>query len=109
MTTLFWQDPDSGETEILAFDAVVSLSPEDSVTITDHPVEQGSNITDHARDEPERLSIEGIVSTVPNVAVDDDAELSSLDLEVARIVRLFMWRNGVDVGSRSGSVIDRGP
>jgi hypothetical protein len=83
MTTLFWSDPDSGETEILVFDAIVSLSPEDSVTITDHPVEQGSNITDHARDEPERLSIEGIVSTVPNVAVDDDAELSSLDFEVA--------------------------
>ncbi len=83
MTTLFWVDPDSGETEILVFDAVVSLSPEDAVTITDHPVERGSNITDHARDEPERLSIEGIVSTVANVAVDDDAELSSLNLDVA--------------------------
>ena len=83
MTTLFWQDPDSGETEVLEFDAVISLSPEDAVTITDHPVEQGANVSDHARDEPERLSIEGIVSTVPNVALDDDVALSPLDLEVA--------------------------
>ena len=82
MTTLFWQDPDSGETEIVEFDAVISLSPEDAVSITDHPVEQGSNITDHARDEPERLSIEGLVSTVPNAALDDDVEISPLDLDV---------------------------
>lgn len=80
-TLLFAQDPDSGETEIVEFDAVLTLSPDDTVAITDHPVETGANVTDHARDEPELLSIEAKVSTIASPR-DADVTLSTLDLVV---------------------------
>lgn len=79
-TFLYWQDEATGETEFLQFDAVTSLSPEDPSTITDHPVERGANVVDHIREEPERLSLEAIVSTTPNAEIDDDVALEGIDL-----------------------------
>lgn len=64
MTTLFWQDL-SGQTLSVRLDVITSESHEDTVTISDHPVEEGVVITDHARDEPSSLSVEGSVSNVP--------------------------------------------
>lgn len=80
-TLLYWQDPDTGETETVQFDAVIVLSPEDLVTITKHPVEVGADVSDHARDEPDRLSIEAKVSTIPNPR-DQDVAKNPLDLVV---------------------------
>lgn len=34
-------------------------------TITDHPVEEGANISDHSRPEPDRVQIEAVVSNTP--------------------------------------------
>lgn len=62
--TLTWAGLD-GQERIVQLDAYTSESHEDTVTITDHPVETGVVITDHARDEPRRVSLEGIVSNVP--------------------------------------------
>lgn len=64
MPTLFWQDL-SGQTVSVRLDVITSENHEDTVTITDHPVEEGVVITDHARDEPSALSVEGVVSNVP--------------------------------------------
>jgi len=80
-TLLYAQDNDTGQTETLEFDAVFTLSPEDPVTITEHPVEVGANITDHARDEPERLTIEAKVSCIPHPK-DADVRLSTLELTI---------------------------
>lgn len=64
-TTLYWVDVNSGETKTLQFDVVESITSEDILTITEHPVETGSAIVDHARSEPETLTIEAIVSDTP--------------------------------------------
>lgn len=83
---LSWQDDESGQTEFVQFDAVVTEVHEDIVTITDHPVELGVNITDHARPEPERLTVEGIVSRMPNPELDSDLSLDITELSVQTMV-----------------------
>jgi hypothetical protein len=69
LTILYWRDDDD-RTTVVRFDAVTGLSPEDVGTPTSHPVERGVNVVDHVRDEPERLSIEGLVSSTPNLLID---------------------------------------
>jgi len=46
-------------------DASVSETHEARVEVTEHPVEQGVNISDHARPLPRSLRIEGLVSNYP--------------------------------------------
>jgi hypothetical protein len=52
-------------TEKLTIDAVISQGDDVAVTITDHPIENGADVTDHIRDEPDKITIEGIVSRTP--------------------------------------------
>jgi hypothetical protein len=49
----------------LVFDALVSESHEFSTTVTQFPVEQGAPITDHARREPAKLTIEAVITNHP--------------------------------------------
>lgn len=49
----------------IAFDAAVNETHSGKMTITDHPVEQGANVADHAQREPDGLEINGIVSNTP--------------------------------------------
>jgi hypothetical protein len=75
--TLLWTNDDTGALDSVKFDAVTSIEHQDSVTITDHPVELGSNIADDAIDDPDRVTIEGIVTNTPhlgNLTDDDDAQ-----------------------------------
>lgn len=85
MTTLYWTNEDTGEVEFVKFDAVTSYDPDDSGTITDHPVERGANIVDHVRDNPERLTIEGLVTNSPhhaNLTEEDDHDTATVSLTV---------------------------
>lgn len=79
-TLIYWQDEATSAIAVVRFDAVTSVTPEDVLTITDHPVEQGANVVDHARKEPTRISIEGIVSTIPNPRVDTDTGFRTIEL-----------------------------
>jgi hypothetical protein len=81
-TLLIWTDPDSGEALSLQFDAISSETKDDSVDITDHPVEAGSNVADNARDVPALLSIEAIVSGVPSLMLDADVSFVSQTITV---------------------------
>jgi hypothetical protein len=49
----------------IEFDVVVSEAHDAEVEVTEHPVEQGADITDHARVKAVTLTIEGIVSNTP--------------------------------------------
>ena len=49
----------------LALDCTVTETHTATSTVTEHPVESGSNITDHIRPDPVQLSITGIVSDTP--------------------------------------------
>jgi hypothetical protein len=80
---LFWTDEESGETESVQFDVVESESHDHVLTITDHPVEEGANVSDHAREEPTRLTLEGFVSNVTNRAIDEDAADEAEDVAYA--------------------------
>lgn len=64
-TVLYWYDEDPPFlTHEIRFGAITAENHEDLVTITEHPVEAGSSTSDHARQEPPRITIEGVVSTV---------------------------------------------
>jgi len=52
------------------FDAYLLIDHESRLTITDHPVEEGANITDHSFVEPESLSMEIGMSDVCSSLVD---------------------------------------
>ena len=50
---------------IIEFDAVVSEAHNMTADVTMHPVENGSNITDHIREQPKEITLNGIVSGHP--------------------------------------------
>lgn len=62
---LSWKNKDSGLTETARFDVVTNESIESIMAITSHPVEDGSDVSDHARQENKRITIEGYVSNKP--------------------------------------------
>jgi len=81
-TILYWTDPDSGMTDSVEFDVVPMQLHEDILEITSHPVEQGAEMVDHAREQPTRLTIEGFVSSVPNRRIDKDAADAQAELPI---------------------------
>jgi hypothetical protein len=54
-------------TTLIAFDATVRLTHGSTVEVTDHPVEDGSTVTDHSRRLPKRLSLDVMVSNDPMI------------------------------------------
>lgn len=57
----------NGPTKIdtVELDVSITESHSSEVTITDHPVERGANISDHSRPEPDKLTIEGLITNTP--------------------------------------------
>ena len=49
----------------IAIDCTVTERHTSTATVTEHPVESGSNITDHIRPEPVQLSVNGIITNTP--------------------------------------------
>lgn len=65
MSTVITATLPNGATETLTVDAVLTETFGDKATITQHPVEQGSNIADATRPEAESLHLELVVSNTP--------------------------------------------
>jgi hypothetical protein len=59
--------PKDFPSEILEFDASIAETHTGNAEVTDHPVEDGSQMTDHIRRTPEELQINGIVTDDPIV------------------------------------------
>jgi hypothetical protein len=55
----------------LTLDASLSENHQTDVEVTDHPVEQGADVTDHRRRKPDSLTLEGIVSNYPLPSATD--------------------------------------
>jgi hypothetical protein len=57
----------NGPTKIdeIELDCAISESHVGEVDITEHPVEEGFNVSDHSRPKPDALTLEGIVSNTP--------------------------------------------
>lgn len=54
----------------LSFDGVLDYTLTSSVAVTDHPIEDGSSVSDHAQKQPKTLSVRGIVTETPYDNVD---------------------------------------
>lgn len=63
--TTFIYRPRLATIATLTLDAAVREMHLAELEVTDHPVESGVDITDHARERPEELTIEGIISDTP--------------------------------------------
>lgn len=51
--------------QTLTFDATPRVSWQKNVSITDHPIEDGSTVSDHAQQQPDRVTLTGVVSDSP--------------------------------------------
>jgi hypothetical protein len=63
----------------VTLDAVINEDVEHSVTVTDHPIESGSSVSDHIRDNPDTITITGIVSRTPANLIDVAIATATLD------------------------------
>jgi hypothetical protein len=85
---IYWQDDETGVTESVQFDAVQVVTPDDRLTVTDHPIEGGATVSDHAQKDPNRVTVEAVVSNMPQgpradgQGGDTDAHRVALDLVV---------------------------
>lgn len=57
--------PDDGSSRIITFDVIENELHESVAEVTDHPVEEGLNVSDHVRPLPDRFSLTGYVSNTP--------------------------------------------
>jgi hypothetical protein len=91
-TLLTWKDP-AGATVFVQFDVVTHEEHEGSVTITEHPVEDGPDVADHARPQAETITVEGFVSNSPlatnlfsgpatDLTVEEGWDFTSVDLDL---------------------------
>lgn len=65
MLILYWIDKVSSIVKTVNFDVVSNETHDAAMAITQHPVEDGGDVTDNARPEPRKLSVEGYVSNKP--------------------------------------------
>jgi hypothetical protein len=70
MAELTWTLED-GQEQSLTFDATVRDSHEATATITEHPIEEGANISDHVRKDLDRVTLSIVVSNTPIVSPAD--------------------------------------
>lgn len=60
----------------IAFDCTVSERHSGKLVITEHPVEEGANVADHARKDPDGLDLQGIISDQPILLNIEDLQPS---------------------------------
>lgn len=102
-TVISWEDEDTGELLTVQFDVTTSVEHEDTSTLTDHPVERGSSVTDSAREEPERLTLEGVVTNLPhqgNPGFSDVGSLGTTELQVSGFAPPEQWSKKLVVPSQ---------
>jgi hypothetical protein len=64
--TIYWEDASlPGGNEIIIVDATISEKHTGSVELTKYPVEKGISPADHAREAPERITIDGVFTATP--------------------------------------------
>lgn len=62
--TISWEGA-SGQTFFITLDVAAKVQHTSTNQVTDHPVEIGSNVSDHIRPDPNVLTIEGVISNTP--------------------------------------------
>ena len=80
--TLTWVVPGSPNLQLIEIDCSINEKHTFESTVTDHPVETGTNIADHIRPEPIKLELEGRISNTPIVLLKDNSD-GAQETEVA--------------------------
>jgi hypothetical protein len=83
-TVITWED-DGGAAQTLELDADLQEAHDLGSDITEHPVEEGADVTDHVRPRLRRVTIEGYVTDTPmitNPGVAELAEFKTLELQI---------------------------
>lgn len=75
-STGFPYTPTLTKIDTLLVDASIKEDHDAEVEVTDHAVEQGAAITDHARPKPVELTIEGLVSNTP-ISISQQSQSAS--------------------------------
>jgi len=83
ITELIFGKPTRAKIGTVTMDCSVSETHLDEVEITDHPVEVGSDISDHIRKRPVSLELNGIVTNTPVVFLASLLAESPLDYDFA--------------------------
>lgn len=104
--------PQDGSQRILTFDSIDQEQHESIAEVTEHPVENGSNVSDHVRPGNDIL---GLVATVTNTPIEADTlrfrgEVKSALVQVPRYEMPFaptpgfVTRSVAQLGDRTGPV-----
>lgn len=94
---LTWED-DSGAAVSVVFDVDNQETHEFQTVITQHPVEQGADVTDHARDALNRFTLEAYVTDSPlfsNDGVFEKAIFRAVELQIPEYPSLGVSVSGL--------------
>lgn len=77
------------DSTILHFDVVTTETAEHTATVTEHPVESGSDIADHVRDGLDTVTLEVMVSNTPTADMNGmyGGTIESVELKVPKFER----------------------
>ncbi len=64
-TIIQYVDAASGEQRVIDFDVITGEDHQISSTVSEHPVEEGANVSDHVRPNLSRLTVKGVASQTP--------------------------------------------
>ena len=76
-----------GKIDSLQIDAVLTETHTITSAITDHPVEEGSNISDHSRPEPEQLQMDCLISNTPLSGTNEVVKLKPTGTSVSSVAK----------------------
>lgn len=74
--------PDDSSSLIVSFDLTISEGHEATAEVTEHPVETGSNISDHIRTNPESLNLELYVTDTPITDLGGRGGISTVEITI---------------------------
>lgn len=102
-TTLTWED-EAGAVVSAVFDVDLQETHEGNNIITEHPVEDGADISDHIRPQLKRFTVEGFVSDTPllsNPDVVNKTTFTAIELQIPDKPFKFGVSNAINAGISS--------
>ena len=111
LLSILFDRPTLAKIGVMQLDASISEAHVMAATVTDHEIEDGTNITDHVRLQPNKLTIEGLVSDSPVTIIGAliGAGITSVLGEVNKLVpggfgSIAAVGAGIGLGSLAGAV-----
>ena len=102
LVTIAWTGAD-GQTYSVSLDATTAQNHDATNTVTEHPVEDGANMSDHIRPDLDTLSVTGVISNTPVFLPQDNIDgARAVDVQVEGVasgVRIPLPGVGALVGN----------